>query len=524
MPSEPDGSPPPPSPVDVHGARPDFREPRQLHPASILLGIPLMQFVQAVFVPVVATLAAPWFVTAGLLVVVAVIGLIVRILDWRMRTFSFDGEVLRVDHGVLSRNHRSLDIGRIQQVEIQRGAIQRLVGLAAIRVETAGSASEPEVDLRVLPEADAVALRRAVRASQERLAGRASSEDGAGADQAREILRVPMVHVVLASITGARLLVLPAVIGGGLQFAGNQLGPFMDDAVDRMVALGLAGRTPTFNGPDWRLILLGTLAVLLLTIAAAIVTGVLRDGNFRIRRIDDDLHVSRGVLATRESVVPLRRVQLVEVKRNWLRRVLGFATVRIRSAGGSAEGDGRVSVPLLRAGRIDDLLGELLPGVPGVPDLRSHPPTALRRALFRWLRPAVLLLAAVWLAPELVGVLDIEPLSRARAWLLLLLPVNAALAVIEYRHLAHGVTELVVAARSGALSITTSIAPVVKVQAVTSTRGIFQRRLGLTTLIAHVAGPGAVVVVMDAGRAEAAELHGVLGEHAASPTPISSRR
>ncbi len=521
MPSEPGGGPPPSPPAEVRAGRADFREPRQLHPASILLGIPMMQFVQAVLVPFVATLAAPWFVTAGLLVVVAVVGLIVRILDWRMRTFSFDGEVLRVDHGVLSRNHRSLDVGRIQQVEIQRGAIQRLVGLAAIRVETAGSASEPEVDLRVLPEADAVALRQAVRASQERRSGRPTDDDRPEGDRGREVLRVPIAHVVVASVTGARLLVLPAVIGGALQFAGNQLGPFVDGVIDRMVQLGLAGETPAFDGPDWRLITIGTALVLLLTVVAAIVTGVLRDGNFRIRRIDDDLHVSRGILATRESVVPLRRVQLVEVKRNWLRRVLGFATIRIRSGGGSTEGDGRVTVPLLHADRIDDLLGELLPGVPGIPELRAHPPAALRRALFRWLRPAALILTAVWLVPEIIDVLDVDLVSRIRPWLLLILPVNAALAYVEYLHLAHGVTELVVAARSGALSITTSIAPVVKVQAVSSVRGIFQRRLGLTTLLAHVAGPGAVVVVMDAGREDAAALHAVLGEHAASPTPVT---
>jgi uncharacterized membrane protein YdbT with pleckstrin-like domain len=151
MPSEPDGAPPPSPESSV--ARADFREPRQLHPASILLGIPIMQFVQAVLVPFVATLAAPWFVTAGLLVVVAVVGLIVRILDWRMRTFSFDGEVLRVDHGVLSRNHRTLDVGRIQQVEIQRGAIQRLVGLAAIRVEA------PHLEPEEAPSASGVLSR-----------------------------------------------------------------------------------------------------------------------------------------------------------------------------------------------------------------------------------------------------------------------------------------------------------------------------------------------------------------------------
>ena len=543
MPSDPP-PPPPPGPNPDHGwldspstpadrtAAPaqtasdptPFATPRRLHPASVLLGVPLAQAVQALIFPVVATLAAPWWVTLMLLGVLAVVGLVLRLLDWRMRTFSFDGEVLRVDHGILSRNHRSLDVGRIQQVEIQRGAIQRVFGLAAIRVETAGSAAEPEVDLRVVPEEDAVALRAAVRASQHRLKASEAGADGepVGDDDGELVLTVPMSHVVIAAVTGARLLVLPAVIGGALQFVGNQVGPFVDDLVDELIDMGLVvGQTPTVSGPDWRLVALGASALLVLSVLAAIVVGVLRDGNFRIRRVDEDLYVSRGLLSTRDSVVPLRRVQLVEIKRNWIRRLLGYATVRIRSAGGSTGGDGRVTVPLLPVTEVDRLLGEIMPNVEGVPALRSHPPAALRRSLFRWLRPAALVVALVWLAPEVLPFIDADGLvATARPWILLLLPVNAVLAVVEYRQLAHGLTELVVAARSGALSVSTDVAPVVKAQAVTSRRSLFQRRLGLTTLLVHVAGPGALVTVLDAGHRDAAQLHDRLTEHAAAPTPV----
>jgi putative membrane protein len=491
----------------------------------VLLGVPVGQAVQALIFPVVATLAAPPLLTIVALIGFAILGLIVRALDWQMRTFSFDGEVLRVDHGILSRNHRSLDVSRIQQVEIQRGAVQRIFGLAAIRVETAGSASEPEVDLRVLPEADAVALRTAVGVSQDRLAGRGGdgsgdSEQDDAAHAGRDVLQVPLGHVVIAALTGVRLLVLPAVIGGALQFVGNQVGPFVDEAVDRLIELGIAGEAPTLNGPDWRLVAFGVAVALAFAMAAAIAVGVLRDGNFRIRQVDEDLHISRGLLSTRDSVVPLRRVQLVEVQRNWARRTLGYATVRIRSAGGSAGGEGRVTVPLLPNTEVDRLIRHLLPNVDGVPALHAHPPAALRRALFRWLRPAALLVAAAYLLPEVLGVLDTELVRTVQPYLLLLLPTNAALAVVEYRQLAHGATPLVVAARSGALSISTAIAPVVKVQALTSRRSLFQRRLGLTTLHAHVAGPGAVITVLDADAADAAHLHAQLTEHAASPIPV----
>ncbi len=482
----------------------------------------MAQLVQALLVPAFATFAAGGAITIGFLFMFAVVGLVARILSWQRKVFSFDGEVLRVDSGVLSRSHRSLDVARIQQVELQRGPIQRLFGLTALRIETAGSASEPEVDLRVLPEDDALALRAAVRVSKARKTGKATDADLAGDEpEAREVLRVPIKHVLLASVTGARLLVLPAVIGGAFQFIAQQVGNVIDQVAEQLIDAGITTpRDELLTGPDWTLVAGFAALVAILTVLAAMAVGVFRDGNFRIERIDDDLHVKRGLISTRESVVPLRRVQLVEVQRNWLRRLLGYTTVRMRSAGGSTGGEGRVSVPLLRLEDVDRLLNEILPHVPGVPELRSHPPNALRRALFRWLRPAVTTIALVWLLPEVIGFLDRPFVDPLRFAVFALIPINILLAYVEYRHLAHGLTDRIVVSRRGALSITTTLAPVVKVQAVTSRQNFFQRRLELTTLTAHVAGPGAVVEVMDAAAVDAAELHGHLSAHAASPTHV----
>jgi putative membrane protein len=113
--------------------------------------------------------------------------------------------VLRVEEGVLSRNQRSLDVARIQQVEIDRSWLHRLLGMASLRIETAGSSSEVEVELRVVTEADALALRDAVRESKARVTGLPVDADGATPDQtSRELLRVPTSHVVLAAVTGVR--------------------------------------------------------------------------------------------------------------------------------------------------------------------------------------------------------------------------------------------------------------------------------------------------------------------------------
>jgi len=504
----------------------------------VVLGVPLGQLLRAAAFPLFATVAAGGIFSVLIITTVLLVGLVMRVLAWQRFTFAFDGEVLRVEEGVLSRSARSLDVARVQQVEIDRGPVQRLLGLAALRVETAGSSAEVEVELRVVTEDEAVALRDAIREGKARATGAtatpatatAASPTGSTGDDAgdgstptgepdrRELLRVPLPHVALAAVTGGRLLVFPAVIIGALQFAGDLFGGLFDNLLERFLTNGTAGM-PSWRDLTLRTGLAATAGVLVLAVVAAVVVGVLQDANYRVRRIEDDLHVRRGLLSTRDSVVPLRRVQLVEIHRNWLRRLLGFATVRIHSAGGSADGDRRVTVPLLPDGRIDAFLREVLPGVAGVPDLVAHPPQARRRVVFRWLRPPLVLVAIAW-AWDGVPFTPFDLPDPVRFGVLVLLPLAVLLGVVEHRNLGHALTERVVVSRRGALSITTGLAPVVKVQAAGRSANWFQRRLGLTTVHAHVAGPGGDLEVLDAGTDDGARLYAALVQHAADPDPV----
>ncbi len=480
--------------------------------------------IQGFVVPVViGASAAPGII--GVVIVVGVLlvaTLVFRVLAWQRFRFSFDGEVLRVDEGVISRNHRALDVARIQQVEVDRSLAARVLGLATLKVETAGAGGEPEVELRVIPEADAQALRDAVRASKAALRGAGRSdrrgEPGAGAvgtgedvsgpadgdlgpDAAsvdREVVSVGLKRVLLGSVTGSRLLVLPAVLAASLQFVGE--------------ATEIGGGELDPEAVARRLLALGVVTLVALLIPASLVVagvaGVLRDFGWTMHRRDDDLHVTRGLLATRESVVPLARVQLVEVQRNWIRRALGFATIRVHSAGGSGD-DSRVTVPLVRDDEVDGLVRELLPGVDGVPELTAHPRNAARRAVFRWVRsalvPAIALVAVPFVPMQLKVVGAVLPI------------IGAVLGLVEYRQLAHGRTDRVLASRSGALSVTTGVAPLVKLQGVTERASWFQRRLGLATLTAHVAGPGGDLSVLDLGAGRATQLRRELTVAAADP-------
>lgn len=512
--SGPDGPGPPVDPGDsgvghvVDVTR--FSEPRRLHPASILLGLSLKQLIQLLVFPLAAS---PAGVGPAVLVLAAagLVGLTVRFLAWQRFRFSFDGEVLRVEEGVLARNQRTFDVDRIQQVEVSRTFLQRAVGLAALRVETAGSSSEVEAELRVLPEDDARALRAAVRHSRAGHAGeRADGAPGCDDERGRPILRVPLGRVVLSSITGVRLLVFPAVIGGIFQFFGPDTEELLRTARDELLTYGFAEEDLLADPVATAVAVAG--GVIVLSLVTAVAVGVVRDFGFVMMRVDDDLHVSRGLIATRDSVVPYNRIQIVQVHRNWIRRLLGFTAVRIFSAGGSTDAARRVTIPYVSSTDVDHVVRELYPGSSGVPALTSHPAAASRRAILRWVRLALVAVVAVWVPP-------VDWLGTLRVPVLALLPGAVALGLIEYRQLAHGTADGLVASRSGALTVATKLSREVKVQAVTTRSNWFQRRLRLATVRAHIAGPGGTVEVVDVGEDEADSLHATLTRRSASSSP-----
>lgn len=554
MPSDDDGRVP-------AAARGMHVEGVRLHPVSVLLGVPLGQLLRALVLPAGALIAGTGSFdrTPLLLLVVALVGLAARLVAWRRFRFSFDGTTVRVEQGVLARSRRVVEVARIQQVELERSALHRALGVATLRIETAGSDRGPEVELRVLAIDDARALREALQPrgrSEERPEGRPEGEhptsSGTTASPARVgaagptvVLRVPLRSVVLSGVTGAQLLLAPAIVPAVLQFTGDRSDEILLDVVERLRGLDVLASLS-----DGRVWALAVLAVTLVSVATGAVVAVVRDGGFVVLRDGDDLLVRRGLLGTRESTVPLHRVQVVRVAANPLRRALGVAALRIHSAGGSAGGSGdrRVVVPLVDVGGVEGLLADLLPSLDALPALRPHPAAARRRIVWRRLRGLALALlpfgaaAAVLLTrspsqrdalpgplPDLVRGVSAEP-TRATALAVLAVALLAlaqvALARVEHAALGNGVGRDVLAARSGLLVRTLSIAPLVRLQGTTLRASWFQARRGLATVDAHVAGPGGDVVVPDLDAHDAAVLHERLADEAAgavTPRAVTPR-
>jgi len=432
-----------------------------------------------------------WLIVAAVVVLLAV-----TTLEWLRRTYVLEAAALRVEEGVLARKLRVVPFDRIQQVDLVRKPLHRVLGVATLRVETAGGGRSAEVDLDVVSLGEAQALRssllRAKAGAAE--AGGEEAEAAAAAPPERALLRLSVGQVMLAGITGTRAAAVLAVLGPLSQL--SDWSPSLSDwLLRRFNPEAVAPTTPA------AVVAVAVLAAAVwLGLAAA--SSVVTDFGFTLARVGGDLVVRRGLLERREAVLPIARLQVVRVEESLLRRALGLASIRIQSAGRAGGADqtaSRLAIPILPRSEVNRVLGELLPGAAPIPRLLAPPPVARRRAVRRSLVGAAPLIVA--------AAVVLWALSRPTAPAALLgVPLAVLGGLAAYRSLGHARRDGFLYARRGVPIRVTTVVPVAKAQSGSVRSSLFQRRVGLATLHVDVAGGGPTPRVLDEAEENAEEL------------------
>src|SRR5689334_2424417 len=81
---------------------------------------------------------------------------------WRHTRYWVRTGALHLRQGVFTPDETSIPLGRIQAIDSAQGPIQRLFGVQALHVQTAGGGSEGEIVLRAVDAAEASRLRSVV--------------------------------------------------------------------------------------------------------------------------------------------------------------------------------------------------------------------------------------------------------------------------------------------------------------------------------------------------------------------------
>ncbi|MFG0320328.1 MAG: PH domain-containing protein, partial [Planctomycetota bacterium JB042] len=427
--------------ADGAGAREGLR---RLHPATVLLEIPA------------TVLKWGWpIVAAGFLfgggspstnvVKWAVIGIVFGAVSTLFRYFTLRfgivGERLVLRHGLIWTVDRTIPLDRIQNVDLKSSPIQRLFGVTTVRIETAG-ADDTEASLSVVSEEVAERFRDDLLERRAAPSGRPREPEAKDAPEEEVIRRLGFGELLLAGATENRVGVIVAALFGLLELLD-------EGTLDLEGPLELALGRAASAGP-W---LAGALAVaLVLTFLVAgwvtsILLTALRFHGFELRRSGEGVRRRHGLLSKYESLVRRDRLQVFLLEANLLRRLVGYVTLKVQTAGSGEKGEAggsAVFFPLLPRREADGLMRLVLPhGSRADLDLDSLRPVHPRAARRIFLR--LCLLSA--LCGGFVALAAQDPRG------LLVVPVGVLLAFAlrgpQYRALKWNVTDSTVIARAG---------------------------------------------------------------------------
>jgi putative membrane protein len=419
---------------------------------------------------------------------------VARYLSFRLQ---YEGTELVIRSGIIFRNERHVPYARIQNLDAVRNVAHRLLGVAEVRVETGGGQA-PEATISVLHDTVFEEMRRRIFEGRARVAqGDVQQIDTpiptVAAIEPRTLLHLSLRELLLNGVIDNRGMVLVAALYGvswqaGLfrdvwgQMARGAIGPGFVRETMRTLS---AGGVPSLA--RIAIVLAGIVGLLLLVRMLSMAWSGIRLHDFRLSRVGEDLRTQYGLLTHVTTTIPLRRVQMLTIRETPLQRLVKRMSVRVETAGGhGAPQNGPKQprewlAPIVRRDAVPGLVREVLPGLElSALDWQPLHPRAFRRGL----KPAALI--AIATTSPMLGLLGVRGL--------LVLPfIMAWLGVVTWKQVQHtqwAATGDAIAFRSGWLWRHVTVAPVVKIQAVSCNESPFDRRAAMATVQVDTAGGG----------------------------------
>lgn len=253
------------------------------------------------------------------------------------------------------------------------------------------------------------------------------------------------------------------------------------------------------------------IAVMVFIIILSLLSKVISYGGFKARRRGGRIEVERGLLSRQYRGVAISRIQSVEVKQGFIRRMMGYAELKLltidtlasqqgNNKNQSMQARGLVVHPFVKKDKIPGIMAQMLPefnGRPADDTFRGLPKVSQRRVIIRHtvFIGAIYAVCALFITLmaqfDAFGTLDSGAMTRLMAVLwglfVLLLAGRLAGSLLWFRHAAYTYNAGMLSIRQGFFSITTTIIPRQKIQWAQTHQNPFQRWAKVSTITALTA-------------------------------------
>lgn len=315
----------------------DFSQPQRQSPIGVLVMFfdAIQQYARALWPLVLVGLfrfneVNKWYIFATIPIVLIVIG-IIAYLKYLNFTFYLDKQnhEFVITEGILNKTKTTIQLDKIQQVNIKQSLLQRLIDVHAVDVDTAGS-NDKEVSIKAVSHELALQL-KSVLLENLKPTGIASESENIQTDHAFEndspFLTIGLLSLLKVGITsnylrslGLLLAFFVTTYDYFIRFSNNG---FIDE--DRFANYLDAELWLRFAG-------ILTLMVVGAILIVNVVRTIVKYYNYKITKQSGSLLLSFGLFNTKSTILKPEKLQIVSITRNYFQKKLNILELKIKQA------------------------------------------------------------------------------------------------------------------------------------------------------------------------------------------------
>ena len=482
-------------------------------------------FVPVVGVTSLAVLNTPLTWYQGILIVVALILIfvfIVAVLAYRRFRFRITNDSIAVKSGILRITQTDVRWERVRAVNLERGPVERALGLAQISLDTAGSdKAEVQVPAIKLQLAELLRAKVSMESTTSESIGEEVSSEG------RQIYRMKFFPLIKASLcTQGTLAMMAAVVGAFFWLTATfqnmldsdsngenevfwvnafnvaeQYYKSLADLIEQVTTIPVTQSWIGMSIPGFL-----TIAMLVAAIfAARAIYFCATNYDLQLLWRDDALSTVRGLFTKKRTNVKLERVQSVSLKMNV--RELGLKLCRLTAKQSMSGKEHMLSLPSVPSSVRDEIVAltslEAGSRLRLDPKLQQFQPISIVYLFQLLIGPTVIPFFAILIPTLFLGHewLVWVWLAYFGAWV----PICVAVAMVRWRKAGYVVDLSSIISKSGLTGYSLDMGKLKKVQRVRIEQSFIQRFTGKSTLTVFFATTSIVVPYL--ARVRAIQLH-----------------
>lgn len=265
------------------------------------------------------------YVYIGIIILILLIAIIAFLKYWFFK-FYIDSnlEEFVIESGILNKTKTTIQLHKIQKVDINQSLIQRIFNVHKLEIDTAGS-DKKEASIGAISEEMAVNLKSRLIENSKKQDYNGNADDFQSEQEPKSFITISLGSLIKIGFTAnymaslAYLFLVFSTISENLKQIGQE--SLIDDNVSKLDEFPLT---------TVLMIALGLIIFSVLFIN--LVMTIVKYFNFTIKRDENTFILSYGLINLKNTIINPEKVQIIKWTQNFFQRKLNVNTIEIKQA------------------------------------------------------------------------------------------------------------------------------------------------------------------------------------------------